>query len=132
MAARTCPSCFTKIPRTTIVAHSYDLVCPGCGRPLEISRISRNLAVFVALVIATAMAYVAALRAPHHHVLGWLSPFLHAIVFYGVTAALVLIYAADLSLKAEPDVQHHARADEQHGGHGASGHAAGSHDSGHH
>jgi len=123
VAARTCPYCLTKIPATTIIAHSYDLVCPGCQRPLEISRISRNLAAFAGLVAGTGMAYAAFLESPHHQALGWVLPLIYAIVFYGVTAAIVLLLWADLSLKAEPhEAQSHPPSAGSPGGHAAGHH----------
>lgn len=123
MAARTCPYCLTKIPASTIIVHSYDLVCPGCQRPLEISRISRNFASFAGLVAGAGMAYAAFLESPRHQALGWILPLMHAIVFYGVAAATVLYLWADLSLKSEPhEAQGHAPSNGPASEHSASRH----------
>jgi len=50
MSARQCPNCFAFVPPGAIVAYSYDLICPTCQSPLEISALSRNLAAFTGLV----------------------------------------------------------------------------------
>ncbi len=122
MAVRTCPYSLTKIPAATVVVHSYDLVCPGCGRALEISRISRNLAVFIGLIAGAAGGYLGYLGGlQHHHSIGFVLPISHAIVFYGVVAAVVLMLTADLSLKSEPHAHTHPPADAGTGGH-SSGH----------
>jgi len=67
VAVRTCPYSLTKIPAATVVVHSYDLVCPGCGRALEISRVSRNLAVFIGLIAGVAGGYLGYYGALEHH-----------------------------------------------------------------
>ncbi|HXW18323.1 MAG TPA: hypothetical protein VEJ39_08460 [Candidatus Acidoferrales bacterium] len=123
MAVRTCPYSLTKIPAATVVVHSYDLVCPGCGRALEISRVSRNLAVFIGLIAGVAGGYLGYYGAlEHHHSIGFVLPISHAIIFYGVAAAVVLMLTADLSLKSEPDAHTHSSRDAGTGGHGAGHH----------
>jgi hypothetical protein len=124
VAARTCPYCLTKMPRITIITRSYDLVCAGCGRPVEISRVSRDLAAFIGLIAGAAGAYLGYEGAiTHHHSIGFVLPMTHAIVFYGVVAAVVLFFTADLSLKSEPHAAPtHEPSDPHAGGHGASHH----------
>ena len=127
MAARTCPYCLTKIPAVTIIVHSYDLVCPGCDRPVEISRISRNIAAFCGLIAGTIGAYMGYQGAiQHHHSIGFVLPVTHAVVFYGVVAAVILLLTADLSLKGEP----HAAPSHAPGDSSSHGHDHG-HDHGH-
>ncbi|MGB9402866.1 MAG: hypothetical protein WCA98_04960 [Candidatus Acidiferrales bacterium] len=122
MAARTCPYSLTVLPRGYVVAHSYDLVCPGCQKPLEISRVSRNLSVFVGLVAATAAWYFSQYDVAHHAALGWLMQVVHAILAYAIVTAVLLAFTADLSLKSEPHASEiHASEESGHGGH-ASGH----------
>ncbi len=122
MAARTCPYCLTKISAVTVVTRSYDLVCPGCQRPLEISRISRNIASFAGLAAGAIAWYLSTGAAPSHHALGWVFPIMYAILAFGIVAPLVLLLTADLSLKSEPlAVEIHAHAEPAAGGH-SSGH----------
>jgi hypothetical protein len=115
-----CPVSLTKIDATTVVAHSYDLVCPGCGRHLEVSRISRNLSMFAGLIAGYGVWYWSTQAAANHQALGWVFPILFAIVAFGIVTPLVLMLTADLSLKTElspPEISTHADA-----GHGAAHH----------
>ena len=124
MAARTCPYCLTKMSRITVITRSYDLVCAGCGRPVEISRVSRDFAAFIGLIAGAAGAYLGYEGAiNHHHSIGFVLPVTHAVVFYGVVAAVVLFFTADLSLKSEPHATpSHGPNDAGASGHGASHH----------
>ena len=125
MAIRTCPYCQKVIPAGTVLANSYDLVCPGCGKPLEVSRISRNLSVLLALISAYFAWRAATYLAPMHGAIGWLLPVLFSVVVYGIVAPLVLVVAGDLSLRTGEHVPHaHAAVEPSHGGHGGSHGAA--------
>ena len=120
MAIRTCPVSLTKIGALEVVAHSYDLVCPGCGRHLEVSRISRNIAMFAGLIAAYGAWYFSTQGAANHQALGWVFPILFAILAFGIVTPVVLMLTADLSLKTEsppPEISSHADA-----GHGAAHH----------
>ncbi len=122
MAVRTCPYSLTKIPAVTVVTRSYDLVCPSCGKPLEISRISRNIAAIFGLIAGAAAWYWSTGASQSHHALGWVFPILYAILAWGIVTPLVLMLTADLSLKSEPrPVEIHAHAEPAAGGH-SSGH----------
>jgi hypothetical protein len=125
MAARKCPYCLTSISPFELVTNSYNLVCRGCQRPLEISRISRNLAIFVGLIAGAVIWYWARNGADVHQAIGWVLPTLYSLIVFGVISALMLMATGDLSLKADEDVQHHVHAEERHstaadshGGHG--------------
>jgi hypothetical protein len=122
VAVRTCPYSLTKISALTVVTRSYDLVCPGCQRPLEISRISRNIASFAGLVAGAIAWYLGTGASANHHALGWVFPIMYAILAFGIVAPLVLMLTADLSLKSEPPAAEiHAHAEPAAGGH-SSGH----------
>ena len=122
MAIRTCPVSLTKIGALEVVAHSYDLVCPGCGRHLEVSRISRNIAMLVGLIAGYAAWYFSSQSASLHQALGWVFPVLFAVVAFGIVTPIVLMLTADLSLKTDlPPVEVHAPADAGHGAHGSHG-----------
>jgi len=113
----------TKISAAHVVAHSYDLDCPGCHRPIEISRISRNLAVLAGLIASEAAWYWSTISAPNHDALGWLFPVVFAILAYGIVTPLVLMATADLSMKPEtPATESHAPAETAHHGHTPSHH----------
>jgi len=102
MAARQCPNCLTMVPAGEIAARSYDLVCPGCQRPLEVSDFSRNLASFGALAAAALVWYFAAARfARDASALGWIMPILYSYLTLSVVAPLLLILLADLRLGSE-------------------------------
>jgi hypothetical protein len=102
MAARQCPNCLTMVPAGEIAARSYDLVCPGCQRPLEISDFSRNLAAFGALAAAALVWVFAAARFSRDaSALGWIMPILYSYLTLSVVAPLLLILLADLRLSSE-------------------------------
>ena len=46
MAKRKCPLCFVNVPWTSVLARSYEMECPGCRAPLELSRYTRIVAGF--------------------------------------------------------------------------------------
>jgi hypothetical protein len=118
----TCPYSLTKIPAVTVVTRSYDLVCPSCGKPLEISRISRNIAAIFGLIAGALAWYLATGASGGHHALGWVFPIMYAILAYGIVAPVVLMLTADLSLKSEPRAPEiHVHAEPAIGGH-SSGH----------
>lgn len=103
MAARQCPYCLTMVPAGEIVARSYDLTCPGCQRPLEISDFSRNLAAFGGLAAAALVWCFAAARLSHDaSALGWIMPVLYSYLTLSIVAPLLLVLLADLRLSSEP------------------------------
>jgi hypothetical protein len=100
MSARQCPNCFAFLPPGQIVAYSYELVCPSCQHPLEISALSRNLPAYAGLV---AGAIVWWLASPHYSgqpgTLGWVLPLLLSYLAFSIVAPLVLMFTVDLTLK---------------------------------
>jgi hypothetical protein len=101
VAARQCPNCLAMIPAGEIVAHSNDLVCPGCHKPLEISDFSRNLAAFVALAAGVLVWWIASSRrAGDTSALGWILPVVYSYFAYSIVAPIALILFADLRLKS--------------------------------
>jgi hypothetical protein len=125
VAIRKCPVCLTKISAIQVVTRSYDLVCPTDGRALEVSRISRNIAIFAGLVGGYFVWYLSAQSAASHQALGWVFPILYSIIAFGVVAPIVLMLTADLSLKTElppPEIHNEPAAHHGHGGHGGAHH----------
>ncbi len=120
MAIRRCPYCLTVVPAGAVVAHSYDLVCPGCQRPLEIAGVSRNLAIAAGLAAGTAVYFFAARRSGGE-MLGWLLPLVYGFLALSIVAPLILMLTGDLRLKAEVALP--VMADEQ----PAAGHGGGHH-----
>ena len=103
MAVRKCPYCLVTVPAGRVLAYSNDLECPGCGRPLEISPVSRYLSIWVALAAGAAVWYRAARPAPADEGLAWVLPVVYAFLAFSVVAPLLLILTGDLRLKsAEP------------------------------
>ena len=118
MPVLTCPYSLTKIPAVTVVTRSYDLACPSCGKPLEISRISRNIAAIFGLIAGAVAWYLATGESQSHQALGWVFPVVYAILAYGIVAPLALMLTADLSLKSEPHAAEiHTHAEPASGGH---------------
>lgn len=117
--ARKCPNCFVVIPATRVIVYSNDIVCAPCNTPLEISRFSRNVASFTALIVAAivfriASAYYSALPSA----LGWVFPVLFAYLAYSIVAPLVLVLIADLQMRSfDAPAAHHDQAPAQHTSH---------------
>jgi hypothetical protein len=119
VAIRKCPYCLKVAPAGAVVAHSYDLVCPGCQRPLEIAGVSRNLAIAAGLAAGAAVYYFAARKAGGE-ILGWLLPLVYAFLALSIVAPLALMLTADLRLKsveAAPAMEHEEPAAGQGGVH---------------
>ncbi len=119
MAIRKCPYCLAVVLAGAVVARSYDLVCPGCQRPLEIATVSRNLAVAVGLAAGAAI-YCFAAKKSGGEMLGWLLPLLYGFLTLSIVTPLVLMLTADLRLKsveAVPTMAHEEPAAGHGGGH---------------
>jgi hypothetical protein len=121
VAVRKCPYCLASVAAGEVLAHSNDLACPGCGRPLEISPLSRNLAVAAGLVAGWAVWHLA-VKSTAGNLLGWVLPVVYAFLAFSIIAPLILIVSGDLLLRelspAPTEVSAEASND---GGHGASG-----------
>jgi len=107
---RCCPICMAVVPAGKVVAHSNDLVCGGCGKPLEIASGSRNLAVVVGLVAGAISWWLGAHSAQSGSALGWTLPVVYAVLVFGAVTPAVLMLAADLRIKEVSAVDHSAAA----------------------
>ena len=108
MAARQCPNCGAVMPAGRVAAYSYDLVCANCQHPLAISELSRNFAAFAGLAAGAIVWWIATLRfASEPGALGWVWPVFLAYLATSVVAALALMLAGSLELRAgDPAPQH--------------------------
>lgn len=110
MSARQCPNCMAFVPAGQIVAYSFDLICPSCQHPLEISALSRNLSAFAGLVVGAIVCWVAnAHYSKESGALSWVLPMVFSYLAFSIAAALALIVTADLKLKPMEvvEVQYH-------------------------
>jgi hypothetical protein len=98
MAARTCPNCLTLMPAGRVAAYSDDLVCGGCQKPLEISALSRNLAVMASLAASAGVWWVTS-HAQAQSDLGWVLAVVYTVIAFGTVAAALLLLMADLRIK---------------------------------
>lgn len=90
---RACPLCFTRVARSLLLTRGDGLVCPSCWTPLELSRASRTLAALCGLGGAGwALEVVSSLSVRGTWALGVLA----AVLGYGIAAAFVLYFLADL------------------------------------
>lgn len=124
MAARKCPYCLTVVPAGWVVAYSDDLVCPGCHRPLEIAPVSRDIAETAGLA-AAAIAWHWAVRSWQAQTsLGWVLPIVYAFLALSIVSTLILMFSADLRLKADAPKPAAVAAETGHGSphHGGSHH----------
>jgi hypothetical protein len=100
MSARQCPNCMAFVPAGQIVAYSYDLVCPSCQHPVELSALSRNLSAYAGLVAGAIVWWVAnAHYSKESGALSWALPLVFGYLAFSVVAPLTLILTADLKLK---------------------------------
>lgn len=106
MAARACPNCLTVFPAGEVVAHSNDLVCCNCKKPLAISDLSRDLAVFLGLVSGIAVWYRTAVHySSGASPVGWVLPILFGYLALSIVTPAVLMLTADLRLKPDEPVK---------------------------
>jgi hypothetical protein len=96
---RACPLCFARLSRTQVLSRSNDLICPACRAQLELSRSSRVLSCFAGIVAATFAYYLAHTA---NSLVNWTWPMLAAILSFGFSSALVLLFAADLVVPSQP------------------------------
>lgn len=102
MAARACPNCLTVVPAGEVVAHSNDLVCCNCKKPLAISDLSRDLAVFLGLLAGTVVWWGAAAHySSGASPVGWVLPILFGYLALSIVTPAVLMLTADLRLKPD-------------------------------
>ena len=105
MPARQCPKCHATVPAGKIVAYSNDLVCPGCGSPLEISALSRNLSSFAGLGAGVIVWWLASSHySQQPSALGWVWPVLFSYLALSLVAPLTLMGVAELEPRAVEDV----------------------------
>jgi hypothetical protein len=96
MWKRKCPLCFVRISWTATLVHSYEIICPACHAPLELSRFTRNFGAFGGI----AGAFVA-----HHlgqevfHGRFWVLPIVVAILGYAGASAPFVLVAGDLVVR---------------------------------
>jgi|ERR1700677_425841 hypothetical protein len=95
---RACPICMAVVPAGKVVAHTNDLVCDGCGKPLEISAGSRDIAVYVGF-LAALLSWWLGVRSASASVLGWALPVVYAVLVFGAVTAAVLMMFADLRIR---------------------------------
>jgi hypothetical protein len=102
MAARQCPNCGAVMPAGKVAADSYELVCANCQHLLGISELSRNLAAFAGLAAGAITWWMVTLRfATEPGALGWVWPVFLAYLATSAVAALTLMFAATLELRAD-------------------------------
>jgi hypothetical protein len=94
---RACPICFAKLSRSFVLSRSYDLSCPICHAPLELSR-SRLLASFIGFLFA-----LFAFHFPLPHTgANWVLRPVAVILACGLGSALLLFFVADLVVRPNP------------------------------
>jgi hypothetical protein len=85
---RKCPLCFVRIPWTASLAHSYEITCPACHAPLELSRFTRISGAFGGI----AGAFVAIhLAEGIFHGKVWVLPVVAILGYAGASVLFVLI-----------------------------------------
>lgn len=93
MAKRKCPLCFVNVPWTSVLARSYEMECPGCRAPLELSRYTRIVAGFGGIAGGMIAVQLTPLIFPGAL---WVMRAVAAIVGFGVTSAACVLLTADL------------------------------------
>lgn len=99
MWKRTCPLCFVRIPWTAALAHSYEINCPACDAPLELSRFTRIFGAFGGIAGAFVVPH---LGRGIFHGWFWTTPIVTAILTFGVVSALCVLIAGDLVVRPKP------------------------------
>lgn len=95
---RACPICFSKVPRFLVLSHSYDITCPKCRSPLELSRHGRLLDSLVGFLVALLVFH---LPFPHTGA-NWVLRLVATFLAFGAGSALLLFFATDLVVRPQP------------------------------
>jgi hypothetical protein len=98
MRNRACPICFARISRFLVLTHSYDITCPACRSPLELSRQSRLVDSFVGFLLALFVFHLPLPRTGANWILCLVATFLA----FCVGSALLLFFAADIVVRPSP------------------------------
>jgi hypothetical protein len=106
------------VSASKVLAYSNDLICTHCGKPLEISMLSRYLAAFAGLA-AAAIVWWAASRhyANDSWALAWVLPIVFSYFALSIVAPLVLALTADLQVRAAEAVPVHTETAAHHPSH---------------
>jgi hypothetical protein len=99
MSNRSCPLCFVKLPRSSVLVRSGELVCPSCHTCLELSRLSRVSAAFFGLAVASAAVWALVNGMPKD---AWYLAPVAGVVAYGLGSALYLFVVSDLVVCPRP------------------------------
>jgi hypothetical protein len=95
---RACPICFTQISRFLALTCSYDITCPTCRSPIELSRQSRLLSSLVGFLVAL---FVFHLHLPHTGA-NWILRLVATVLAFCFSSVLLLFFAADLVVRPSP------------------------------
>jgi len=99
MSNRSCPLCFVKLSRSSVLVRSGDLVCPSCHTCLELSRLSRVTAAFFGLAVAFAAVWLLVNGMPKA---AWYLTPVAAALAYGVGSTIYLFLVSDLVVCPRP------------------------------
>ena len=99
MWRRKCPLCFVRIPKTAALAHSYEIICPACHAPLELSKFTRLFGAFGGITGAFLTLHL--VRAVFHDFY-WTTPIGVSFLAFGAFSALSVLIAGDLSVRPKP------------------------------
>lgn len=99
MWKRKCPLCFVRIPWTATLARSYEITCPACHAPLELSRFTRIFGAFGGIAGAFAVIHLG--RGIFQGKV-WVWPIVAAILGYAGASALFVLIAGDLVVRPKP------------------------------
>ena len=99
MWKRKCPLCFVRIPWTAALADSYEIICPACHTPLELSRYTRLVGSFGGILGAFLTLHL--VRANYHD-LFWTTSIAVSFLAFGFFSALSVLIAGDLAVRPKP------------------------------
>jgi hypothetical protein len=88
-----------RIPWTATLAHSYEISCPACHAPLELSRFTRIFDAFGGIAGAFMVLH---LGHGVFHGWFWALPIVVAILAYGFFSALFVLIVGDLVVRPKP------------------------------
>jgi hypothetical protein len=91
--------CFVRIPWTAALAHSYEISCPACHAPLELSRFTLIFGAFGGIAGAFLALH---LGQRIFHSWFWAMPIAAGIQAYGFFSALFVLIAGDLVVRPKP------------------------------
>jgi len=101
MGNRKCPLCFVNVPWTSVLARSYEMECPACRAPLELSRYTRVISGFTGITGGMIAVHLTPLIFPGAL---WVMRVVAGFLGFGMASAVGVWLAGDLVVRPKAEI----------------------------